>query len=255
MSRPAPEIVDPASERSPLLDTQSDHTEDDSVPPPAPSSLSLIASHSFQGSSALVAQIGITVATVVLWRVLWTHPAGLFTYHPSFQSLALLGFLEGILLLQPQPVNSTIKHKSLQLHQVCQYSSLLLIVTGAAFIVYNKAVHGAKHFITWHARCGLATLILILLQITFGALMVYAPLQRVIFGGEGQAKRAWKYHRLSGYFTLTLLLVTPLLALASDWVIKHTDKWERWTIGVGLSAAGLAAFARVQTSKLGLKRN
>lgn len=38
------------------------------------------------------------------------------------------------------------------------------------------------------------TLALILLQITFGAVIVYAPLTS-LFGGEAQAKKWWKYHR------------------------------------------------------------
>ncbi|GAA6041217.1 hypothetical protein JCM8097_008348 [Rhodosporidiobolus ruineniae] len=238
------------SERSPLL--AQDDMEANS-PRPTTSSLSLIGSHSF-GGVALVAQLGLVVTTVVLWRVLYTHPAGLFTYHPAFQSLAILGFLEGILLLQPQPANLAVKRKGLQLHQVFQFVSLASIVTGAGFIVYNKAIHGAKHITTWHATFGVVTLALIFLQITFGALVVYAPLQQRIFGSEGKAKSLWKYHRLSGYITLFFLIATPLLALASDWVRLNTDAWERWTMGLSLGVAGLAALSRVQTSKLGLKR-
>ncbi|GAA5927903.1 hypothetical protein JCM10213_000922 [Rhodosporidiobolus nylandii] len=220
---------------------------------PSPSTLSLLASHSFAGT-ALFAQLGLVVATAVLWRALWVHPAGLFTYHPSFQSLAVLGFFEGVLLLQPQPASIAVKRKGLLLHQVFQFTSLALIVAGAAFIVYNKAIRGAKHITTWHARFGVATLVLILLQIAFGAVVVFAPLQRLV-GGESKAKSLWKYHRISGYLTLALLIVTPLLALASDWVRLNTDKWERWTIGTGLVVAGVGALTRIQTSKLGLKRN
>ncbi|BGP37056.1 hypothetical protein JCM10449v2_000960 [Rhodotorula kratochvilovae] len=208
---------------------------------------------SFGGRAALVAQVGLVVSTAVLWRVLWSHPAGLFTYHPSFQSVAVLGFLEGILLLQPPPPTAVHKRKGLQLHQAFQYTSLVAIVAGAAYIVYNKAIHGAKHITTWHATFGVATLVLIFLQITFGALIVYGPLQRRL-GGEGKAKALWKYHRMSGYLTLFFLLATPLLALWSDWVQNNSTRGERYAIGGGLVLAGLGAVARVQTSKLGLKR-
>lgn len=81
----------------------------------------------------------------------------------------------GILLLQPIPSNAQQKRKGLQLHQAFQYASLVVIVGGAAVIIYNKAIHGgelalrvaaaalyrrapfsaAKHFTTWHAKSGL----------------------------------------------------------------------------------------------------
>ncbi|GAA6005499.1 hypothetical protein JCM10207_003003 [Rhodosporidiobolus poonsookiae] len=237
-------------ERSPLLSARSSSP---SASMRSPNAVSLLLRRSFSDTAAVAAQVGLVVSTAVLWRILWTHPAGLFTYHPSFQSLALVGFLEGVLLLQPQPNNLAVKRKGLQLHQAFQYASLGAILTGAGFIVYNKAIHGAKHITTWHALFGLLTLALILLQITFGALVVYSPLQRIL-GGEERAKRLWKYHRMSGYLTLTLLIATPLLALASDWVRLNSTAFERWTIGLGLGVAGVGVGARVQTSKLGIQR-
>ncbi|GAA5856461.1 hypothetical protein JCM8547_008754 [Rhodosporidiobolus lusitaniae] len=218
------------------------------------SSTSAIIGRAFRDPGATLAQVGLVVNTGVLWRVLWTHPAGLFTYHPSFQSLAILLFFEGVLLLQPPPVNAAAKKKGLQLHQIVQLTSLVLIVTGAAFIWYNKAVHNAKHIQTWHARFGVATLSLIFLQIIFGAFVVWSPLQRV-FGSETRAKSLWKYHRMSGYLTLTLLLVTPALALASDWVRLNSHAGERWAIGLGLALVAVGTVSRIQTGKLGLKRN
>ncbi|GAA5991571.1 hypothetical protein JCM10908_005769 [Rhodotorula pacifica] len=220
----------------------------------SPSAVELIARNSFTGVTGWAAQIGLVVATVVLWRVLWVHPAGLFTYHPASQSLAALGFLEGILLLQPQPLSTQQKRKGLQLHQVFQYVSLVAIVGGAAVIIYNKAIHGAKHFTSWHAISGLVTLGLISTQIVFGAVIVYTPLQTTFFKSEAAAKQLWKYHRMSGYLTLAFLTLTPLLALASDWVQNNSTAVERALIGGGIGLASLAAYSRVQTSKLGMKQ-
>ncbi|TNY24220.1 hypothetical protein DMC30DRAFT_191689 [Rhodotorula diobovata] len=259
-----PALSDPAHahgdlERTPLLPNTQRPAEESTMAPSSSTSdradaLPLIARSSFTGPAALLAQAGLLLATLTLWRVLYTHPAGLFTYHPGLQSIAVLGFLEGILLLQPQPPTAAHKRKGLQLHQVLQYSSLVAIVAGAAFIVYNKAIHGAKHIQTWHATFGLITLALIALQITFGALVVYSPLQRWV-GDEGKAKALWKYHRMSGYATLLFLIATPLLALWSDWLVGNSSRLERGLIGAGLVLAGVGAFARVQTSKLGLKRS
>lgn len=41
-----------------------------------PSAFEIVASNSFTGPTGWAAQIGLVVATVVLWRVLWVHPAG-----------------------------------------------------------------------------------------------------------------------------------------------------------------------------------
>lgn len=65
-------------------------------------------------------------------------PAGLFSYHPYLQSLAVVGFAEGVLLLQPQPKNQAVKQKGLKVHQAVQSMSSALIVAGAVVIIYNK---------------------------------------------------------------------------------------------------------------------
>lgn len=51
---------------------------------------------------------------------------------------------------------------------------------------------------------------------------------------------------MSGYLTLSFLMLTPLLALASDWVAQNSSAVERGVIGTGLAVAGVGAFARVQ---------
>ncbi|GAA5821090.1 hypothetical protein JCM10212_001144 [Sporobolomyces blumeae] len=209
--------------------------------------------NAFRGVSAVVAQVGLVLTTTVILRVVKENPAGLFSYHPSLQALAVLGFVEGVLLLQPNPVNSSSKKKGIQLHQVFQYTALPLIIAGATFIVYNKAIKGANHFTTWHAKAGLVTLCLIATQILFGAFMLYAPLQRVL-GGEGRAKKWWKYHRMSGYVTLVFLLATPTLALWSDWLVMNASQTERNLIGSGLVLTAVGLVTRIRTSKLGFKR-
>ncbi|GAA5937861.1 hypothetical protein JCM3775_002382, partial [Rhodotorula graminis] len=60
---------------------------------------------------------------------------------------------------------------------------------------------------------------------------------------------------ISGYLTLFGLVLTPFLALWSDWLVINSSMVERALIGTGLVLAGLGALARVQTSKLGLKRS
>lgn len=133
-----------AAEDTPLLHDSRDPAETDENPTSSnrmgqqqpPSAVDVIASNSFTGPTGWAAQVGLVVATVVLWRVLWVHPAGessrgrlklfvwaamltesdnrvmsarsgLFTYHPALQSLAALGFLEGVLDL---PIFTSQRH-------------------------------------------------------------------------------------------------------------------------------------------------
>lgn len=49
--------------------------------------------------------------------------AGLFTWHPILQSFAIIGFSEGILLLQPVAKNSATKKKGRQVHQIFQLTA------------------------------------------------------------------------------------------------------------------------------------
>ncbi|KAM0787047.1 hypothetical protein ACM66B_006312 [Microbotryomycetes sp. NB124-2] len=202
--------------------------------------------------SGWIVQIGLVVAFVPLWTTLAHHPAGLFTYHPALQSVAVIAFVQGVVLLQPQPKNIGVKQKGLQLHQVLQWLALPVIVAGSAVIVYNKVVNKGKHLYSWHGWFGAATLFLIVLQITFGAVIVYSPLTNVV-GGVGRAKSLWKYHRISGYLTMALLLITPLLAIDSDWVRNNSSKSERAVMVVGLALVAGGVAARVHTSKLGFR--
>ncbi|ORY88601.1 hypothetical protein BCR35DRAFT_301361 [Leucosporidium creatinivorum] len=200
-----------------------------------------------------MAQLGLLVAMLQLWWVLYKHPAGLFSWHPALQSCAIIGFAEGVLLLQPPPKNQAVKQKGLTLHQVFQFTALPVILAGSSVIIYNKAIHAAKHITTWHALFGLITLSLLLLQIIFGAFVVYSPLTK-IFGGDSQAKAAWKYHRITGYLTLSFLFATPLLALDSDWVHNNSSFAERLVIGSGLGVTALGVLTRISLGKLGVRR-
>lgn len=174
---------------------------------------------------------------------------GLFTYHPAFQSLAVLLFTEGVLVLQPTRTAGA-KSTGLKLHQIFQLSALPCLLAGSFFIFYNKLIHSAAHFTSWHARFGLATVVLVFGQITLGALLVYVP---GLFGGEARAKSFWKHHRWGGYTTLALFFLTPALAIGwSDWVVGHSTRLERGLMlgGLALSAVGVAS--RISPKKLGL---
>ena len=79
----------------------------------------------------------------MLWGILYRSPAGLFTYHPSFQSVAILLFTEGILVLQPTATAGA-KKAGLKLHKIFQLTALPALLYGSFIIWYNKAIHGGQ---------------------------------------------------------------------------------------------------------------
>ncbi|KAG9015415.1 hypothetical protein FRB94_000019 [Tulasnella sp. JGI-2019a] len=119
------------------------------------------------------------------------------------------------------------KRKGLAQHQVWQgLLGFPLITLGGLVMVYNKYNHGAPHFTSWHGRFGLLTLILLTIQVLIGGGSVWFGGR--VFGGEDRAKAIYKYHRISGYVIVVLLLVTIHLSGGyADWVVGHTSKTER----------------------------
>ncbi|KAG8987474.1 hypothetical protein FRB93_004501 [Tulasnella sp. JGI-2019a] len=117
-------------------------------------------------------------------------------------------------------------------------------------MVYNKYNHGAPHFTSWHGRFGLLTLILLTIQVLIGGGSVWFGGR--VFGGEDRAKAIYKYHRISGYVIVVLLLVTIHLSGGyADWVVGHTSKTERvifYTVLPVLTLFGIGW--RVRPSKM-----
>ncbi|WWC90874.1 uncharacterized protein L201_005811 [Kwoniella dendrophila CBS 6074] len=164
--------------------------------------------------------IGLGLVVATSWYLVFSgdlKAMGWFAVHPPMQTLAITAFLLGITPLQPPPSNSTIKERKFKSHQSIMLGfALPILAIGSLAMVYNKYLHGAKHFTTWHAKLGLISIIWVLTQATIGALSVW--FNGKAFGGKENAKRVYKYHRLSGYLLVTLMLITIHLAgIHSDW--------------------------------------
>lgn len=86
---------------------------------------------------------------------------GWFAPHPPLQSLAITAFLLAIFPLQPPtPSSSSVRTSRFQLHQRWMYAlALPALAVGTAAMWWNKHVHGAPHFTTWHSWFGAATVI------------------------------------------------------------------------------------------------
>ncbi|ORX50559.1 hypothetical protein DM01DRAFT_1337720, partial [Hesseltinella vesiculosa] len=103
----------------------------------------------------------------------------------------------GILTLQPA-TSLDQKQKGLSRHVVWQVTAGISGFLGFGAIFYNKLLSQKAHFTSAHGQLGLLVILLLLAQVSFGGAVVY----RLAW------KRFWKYHRISGYVLVVLLLTT-----------------------------------------------
>ncbi|KAF9239677.1 hypothetical protein BU15DRAFT_46512 [Melanogaster broomeanus] len=175
------------------------------------------------------AKTAVLVFVLVTWGVvLSNNPTGLgwFAPHPILQSSAIACFTYGILTLQPTSQPHT-KAAGLQRHQIAMIGfGFPLILLGTLVMIYNKYLHGAAHFASWHGLFGIISTVWLFFQVLIGAGSVWFG--GALFGGGAKAKAVWKYHRLSGYVLFPVLLFTAHLAGAwSDWVTNNTEFFVR----------------------------
>ncbi|KAI6151003.1 hypothetical protein BKA82DRAFT_4122753 [Pisolithus tinctorius] len=195
----------------------------------------------------------VLVFVLVTWGIVFTNnPASLgwFAYHPILQSSAIACFTYGILTLQPTSQPAT-KAAGLKRHQIAMFGvGIPCILAGTAFMIYNKSLHSAPHFTTWHGTFGIIAVIWLVAQALIGGASVWFG--GAALGGGMKAKAVWKYHRLSGYIVFSLTLFTAYLAGTwSTWVTHHSDFLVRL---VGYTIAPLAilfaTYTRIRPSKM-----
>ncbi|TFY68238.1 hypothetical protein EVG20_g3639 [Dentipellis fragilis] len=174
---------------------------------------------------------------------------GWFALHPTLQTLAILSFVVGILTLQPTSQPKT-KAAGLQRHQLAMIIGLPSVTVGTLSIVWNKLLHESKHFTTWHGIFGIISLAWLVAQFALGAGSVW--FDGALFGGGLKAKQLWKYHRLSGYVLLPLVLITTNFGGAwSNWAVGHSAYGVRF-IAFTLAPLVLLAslYIRIRPSKM-----
>ncbi|KAJ7184213.1 hypothetical protein C8R46DRAFT_1063301 [Mycena filopes] len=205
------------------------------------------------GIAMYLALTGAALFTAVSWVVVLVNDplaAGWFAFHPTLQSLSLLLLTYGILTLQPTSRPKT-KTAGLARHQYAiLFAAFPAIFAGTFAIMYNKYVHGAVHFRSWHGKIGIACMGWIFVQILLGGGSVWFG--GAAFGGGVKAKSIWKYHRLSGYVLYGLLMATVHLGGGqSHWAMKYVPTSMRilayWT---ALIACLAGVYVRVRPSKM-----
>jgi len=160
--------------------------------------------------------------------------------------VAVLLFTAGILVVQPTHTKGQ-KRTGALVHAGFNDVAFLAGVAGLVIIEYNKFKNNGSHFKSTHAVLGLVTYILIVVQASVGAGMYFAP---AVFGGETKAKSLYKYHRISGYLGLFLILATVCSATKTTYVEKVL-KIELWHVVVCSAAILIGILPRIRLAKLG----
>ncbi|KAL9638236.1 MAG: hypothetical protein Q9164_001687, partial [Protoblastenia rupestris] len=123
-------------------------------------------------------------------------------------SAGLLLTTQAILLLQPTHTAPQKRHGT-HIHAALNLTSIATLLAALIIIEYNKIAHGGAHFTSAHGRLGLITYILFFIQAIVGVTQYYAP---ALYGGVDNAKKVYKYHRMSGYVIVVMGLITVCAA-------------------------------------------
>ncbi|KAF2858809.1 hypothetical protein K470DRAFT_300615 [Piedraia hortae CBS 480.64] len=196
--------------------------------------------------TGIIAQISALLIVAYTWGAIFTHDVILFSAHPLVNTTSVLLLLNGVLLLQPTHTAEQ-KLSGTNFHAVFMAMSTLLALGGLGVIEYNKFSHGGTHFDSPHAVLGFITYLFLVIQVLFGVLQFYAPW---VLGGVERGKAVYKYHRLGGYVTLALMVVTVCAASGTAYGFKVLGlrAWVYLLLGVGVL---VGTGARVKVRKFG----
>lgn len=114
-------------------------------------------------------------------------------------------------------------------------------------IEVNKFNHSGVHFESPHAILGLTTYILVAIQAFVGITQFFLP---GMYGGIDNAKALYKYHRLSGYAIILVMLATICAATQTDFN-KTVLGMQLWAVIAASVIVILGLGARIRLSKFG----
>jgi len=199
---------------------------------------------------------GCTLLVAITWFEIFSNnprSLGLFAFHPPLQTLAIALFACGILTLQPTShLQPKAKVAGLNRHQLIILGlAFPCISVGTLVIIWNKNIHDAPHFVSWHGTFGIIAVSLMLGQMFLGAGSVWFGGK--LFGGGAKAKGLWKYHRISGYLLFPFFLATIMIGgLWSTWTTGSISVLPRiFAYGIAPVAIIVGIWSRARVSKLG----
>jgi hypothetical protein len=132
-------------------------------------------------------------------------------------------------------------------HSALNTTALLAALAGLVIIYYNKSAHHGVHFESPHAILGLTTYILVIIQALVGLTAFFTP---SLYGGVETAKGLYKYHRVSGYIILTLMLATVCAASATTYNVNVLGM-QLWALVVSSVLVLVGIVPRIRLNKFG----
>ena len=100
-----------------------------------------------------------------------------------------------------------------------------------------------------HGILGLTTIILVVLQASFGVIQFFIPVS--ILGSVDAGKRVYKYHRWTGYVLLLLEVSTVLAATQTPYNL-NVIHIPTWGVAIAVILTLLGVGTRIKKGKLGL---
>ncbi|KAI9746157.1 MAG: hypothetical protein M1818_000838 [Claussenomyces sp. TS43310] len=197
--------------------------------------------------TAVIAQGGLILLTAIVWASIFLHPLSLFSAHPLLNSSGIFIFAESILLLQPTHTPEQ-KRRGTIAHAVLNTLAADALLAGLVIIEYNKFAHDAIHFTSPHGILGLITYIFLAIQVLIGFTQYFVP---QLYGSADTAKAMYKWHRLSGYIVLSMMLATVAAATETD-TGKGFLKLKLWAVLVSAALVLIGVLPRIKKQKLGL---
>ncbi|KAI4127156.1 MAG: hypothetical protein LQ341_006817 [Variospora aurantia] len=162
-------------------------------------------------------------------------------------SAGILLTTQAILLLQPTHT-PTQKRQGTNIHATLNMTAILSLIAALVVIEYNKIAHNGAHFQSPHAILGLITYILFFLQAIIGIAQYYTP---GVFGSVTNAKKIYKYHRMSGYVILLMSFITIAAATQTGFNVGVLHI-QLWAVIVASVITLIGVLPRIKKQKLGL---
>lgn len=125
---------------------------------------------------------------------------------------------------------------------------MLSLLAALIIIEYFKIKQHHGHFESPHGILGLTTYIVFAIQAIVGITQYYFP---ALYGGVENAKKVWKYHRMSGYVLLVLSFATVAAATQNGYGMG-VAKLKLWAVIVTSVVVLVGVLPRVKKQKLGL---
>ncbi|KAI1761696.1 hypothetical protein GGR53DRAFT_459654 [Hypoxylon sp. FL1150] len=229
---------DGQGDQEPLLGRPGDVSQRDNAP---------IVKNLTIGTGIIAEAAGILLVVSVWVAVFLNGPLILFSVHPLAQSFGLLVLIQSILVLQPTHTGQQ-KAVGQKVHAGLNFLAFAIFAVGVISIEVNKFISNGAHFHSVHGYLGVVASFWLLAQYIIGFTMFGVP---ALYGGEANAKKIWKYHRLSGYALLLFLAATVISATQTDYNV-NVLKLKLWAMIVIFVLLIIGVYPRIKKQKLGL---